>query len=235
MSDSGSEKNTHSGHRERLKSRFLESGLDSFNELNTLELILFFTIPRGDTNPLAHALLDEFGSLEAVLDAPYEELLKVKGIGEKSAQLIKLFPGTFKKYSCAKSAVPNKSCSTETTAEYLFGFFADKKTENLAVLCYDARGTFRKCSVIAQGDFNTAEIDFRRIAGEILKHDAVRVVLAHNHPNGVVKPSFADVDTTRNIVVILKRLNVAVADHIIIGGREYYSMRSDSKYEQMFV
>lgn len=234
MSDDKAQNNIHDGHRKRLKGRFLESGLDTFSDLNTLELVLFFIIPRGDTNPLAHALIDEFGSLSAVLDAPYEALLKVNGVGEKTAQMLKLFPGVFKKYSCSKSQGSGKMRNAQETAEYLFGFFADKKVENLAVMCYDAKGTFRKCTVIAQGDFNAAEVNFRRIAEEILKHDAAKIVLAHNHPNGVAKPSFADIDTTRNIAVMLKRLNVAVVDHLIIGGGEYYSMRSDPKYEQIF-
>ena len=81
---------THKGHRERLKNRFLGTGLDSFTDVQALELLLFYAIPMKDTNPIAHALLNRFGSLSQVLDAPVEELKKVPGISDHAAVLLHL-------------------------------------------------------------------------------------------------------------------------------------------------
>ena len=127
----------HDGHRQRLKERFLKEGLDNFNELQVLELLLFYCIPRQDTNPIAHALLDRFGSLAQVLEAPASELLKVPGIGEGTATFLPLMSSLCRYYLVHRTSSNVILSTIEQFGNYLLPFFCGRRNEVVYLLCLE--------------------------------------------------------------------------------------------------
>ena len=113
----------HDGHRERLKERFIEHGLTSFNELNALEMLLFYAIPRKDTNPIAHALLDRFGSLNAVFDASVRELCEVEGIGQNAAVQARLYRAKSLVDGCVTIALLSVAIAPDSKISVWLDFF----------------------------------------------------------------------------------------------------------------
>lgn len=217
----------HDGHRERLRGRFLEHGLDSFNELNALELLLFYAIPRKDTNPIAHALLDRFGSLHGVFDAGVRELTEVEGVGESAAALIKLIPQIMRKslISCCDSN-PVITNSREA-AEYLVPRFLFEKEEFILLLCLDSRKKLISCTEIGRGVVNSVDINVRRIAEIALKNRASYVMISHNHPDSTILPSREDDYVTQQVYSTMRSIGIPLLDHLIVSGEDYSSY-SDS-------
>lgn len=214
----------HDGHRERMKQRFLEYGLDSFADHNVLELLLFFAVPRRDTNPLAHALLNRFGSLEAVLEADVAELKKVPGIGDSAAALIHLVPQISKRYFVNKGQHDQILNSTAAAGRYLVPRFFYERSEVVYVLCLDAKRKVLCCKEISRGEVNTAEVSIRKIVEVALSHNATSVILAHNHTSGVAIPSVEDEAVTKQIRTALNCVGIALTDHIVVGGEDFVSM-----------
>ena len=220
----------HDGHRERLKSRFLEHGIDSFNDLNALELLLFYAIPRRDTNVIAHALLDRFGSLSGVFEASVPELTDVPGVGENAALLIKLVPQMMKKYELSKVGDMRTFRSSAQVAQFLIPRFLAEREELVLVLCLDSRSSMLCCQVLNRGVVNAVDISTRRLVETALKHKASAVVLAHNHPDGVAMPSREDEAFTEKTAEALRLMGIRMMDHIIVAGKNYFSMRESGFY-----
>ena len=153
----------HDGHRQRLKQRFLEEGLESFTDIQVLELLLFFSVPRQDTNPIAHALLDHFGSLYQVLEAPVEELRKVKGVGEQSALLLSLMNDVARYYQVDRTMREKILPTVQACGEYLVPFFFGRNVETVFLLCLDAKCKVLCCKEVGQGSVNSAGISVRKI------------------------------------------------------------------------
>ena len=214
----------HKDHRKRLKTRFLENGLDSFTDIQALELLLFFAIPQGDTNPLAHGLLNHFGSLSQVLDADVEELKKVSGIGDHAATLLRLVPELSRYYQvdCAKRT--EVLTSLDACGAYLVSRFFGRMVEMVFLLCLDAKCKVLCCREIGEGSVNAASISVRKVVETALSANATTVVLAHNHPSGVALPSAEDVQTTRRIAAALKAVDVTLIDHIVVAEGDFISM-----------
>ncbi len=217
----------HSGHRKRMKERFNNHGIDNFNDINLLELLLFYAIPRGDTNPLAHDLLDTFGSLSAVMEAPMEELMKVKGVGENTATLIKLIPAVCRKHmiSCAEPVTTFNS--TRELGKYFVPRFMFMRDEELHIMCLDDMNRMINCRKLFNGVPNATEINIRKIVEVALNFNATKIVLAHNHPDGVALPSQSDRTITKKIESALMPMGIQLLDHIIVGGYDYVSLRED--------
>lgn len=220
----------HDGHRERLKARFSEHGLDSFNDLNALELLLFYAIPRKDTNVIAHELLDRFGSLSAVFDASLQELTEVPGIGESAALLIKLVPQMMKKSELSKVSDIKQFRRSSEAARFLVPRFMGEKDEMALLLCLDARSVLICCEVLNRGVVNAVDISTRRLVELALKHKASTVVLAHNHPDGIAMPSREDEIFTGKARTALELMGIGLMDHIIIAGDRYFSMRDSGLF-----
>ncbi|MGN0982397.1 MAG: RadC family protein [Candidatus Limivicinus sp.] len=220
----------HDGHRERLKSRFLEHGIDSFNDLNALELLLFYAIPRRDTNVIAHALLDRFGGLSGVFDASIPELTDVPGIGENTALLIKLVPQMMKKCELSKVSDMRSFRKSSQVAQYLIPRFMGEREEMVLLLCLDDRNNMLCCEVLNRGVVNAVDISVRRLVETALKHKASAVVLSHNHPNGVAAPSREDEVFTEKAQDALRLIGIRMTDHIIISDKNYFSMRESGFY-----
>jgi len=213
----------HDGHRKRLIRRFLEEELDNFNPHNILELLLFYGIPRRDTNVIAHTLLDHFGSLSGVMDAPFAELVAIEGVGEHAASLIKLIPQLARAYSSDKSndIVLN---STEKAGQYLLSRYIGRNEEVVYMVCIDSKCRITGTALIHRGSVNAAEVNIRKIMSTALKYNAVGVVIAHNHPGGVALPSSADLVTTHRIREMLAPVNIQLVDHIIIADNDFVSL-----------
>ncbi len=220
----------HDGHRERLKSRFLEHGMDSFNDLNALELLLFYAIPRRDTNVIAHALLDRFGGLSGVFDASIPELTDVPGVGENAALLIKLVPQMVKKCELSKVSDMRTFHKSSQVAQFLIPRFLEEREELVLVLCLDTRNNLLCCEVLNRGVVNAVDISTRRLVEHALKHKASAVVLAHNHPDGVAMPSREDEIFTGKAQEALRLMGIRMMDHIIVAGKNYFSMRDSGFY-----
>ena len=214
----------HDGHRERMKKRFLEEGLDGFTQIQALELLLFYCIPQKDTNPLAHALLDRFGSLSQVLEAPVEELRKVPGVGAHTAIFLHLITEAGRFYLVNRSSQENILPSLESCAEYMLPFFFGRKVETVFLLCLDAKCKVLCCKEIGEGSVNAAGISVRRVVETALNAGASTVVLAHNHPSGLALPSPEDIQTTRRLAMALSAVEIHLADHIVVADGDYVSM-----------
>ncbi len=215
----------HEGHRERLRDRFRQHGLDGFNEINALELALFYAIPRRDTNVIAHALLDHFGSLQAIFAASEQELCEVEGIGVQAASLLRLIPQLMRKSACAaadKIRVVRKSADA---AAYLIPRFLYEQEEVILLLCLDSQKRIITCAEIGRGVVNAAETSLRRLVETALKYKSSSVILAHNHPDGLARPSVEDDMVTKQASRSLSLVGVVLHDHIIVAGEDYASFR----------
>ena len=219
----------HDGHREKMRQRFLRGGLDAFADHEALELLLYYAIPRKDTNPIAHALMERYGSLSAVLTAPVEDLEKVEGIGESAAVLLKLAPQLYRKARLSDAEQETVLNSVSRVGAYLLDRFAGEKNEVLYQLCLDRKGKLLACKKLGEGDIASAELDIRRLVENALLTGASSVILAHNHPSGVALPSEEDYIATSRAKEALAVVGVVLTDHIIVADGDFVSM-SDSGY-----
>ena len=153
----------HDGHREKMRQRFLTTGLDGFADHEALELLLYYALPRRDTNPIAHALMERYGSLAAVLSAPVEDLQKVSGIGESSAILLKLTAQLYRKARLAETELETALTSSEQVGTYLLERFAGEQKEVVYQLCLDRKGKLLVCKHLGDGDATSVLLDIRRI------------------------------------------------------------------------
>lgn len=217
----------HDGHRKRMKERFLRHGLNSFDDHNVLELLLFYAIPRQDTNELAHRLMDTFGSLDAVFEAEPEMLMSVEGIGENAAALIRLVPEVTKRYLTVKSEMGDILSDATAAGRYFLPRFINCKTETVYMACLDAKMKVLDCRPLSSGSVNTAHVDVRSIVGIALQQNASAVVLAHNHTSGIALPSKEDESATILVKQALATVGVDLVDHIIIAGDDFISMSDD--------
>lgn len=225
----------HKGHRSRLKARMLKEGLDKFEPHNILELLLFFSIPRQDTNVIAHRLLNHFGSLSAVFDASFEELQEINGIGENSAYLIKLIPELSRAYIDDKHSVGIVLDNPQKVGDFLLNKFIGRNEEVVTLLLMDNKCKMLNCSVVFEGSVNAAAISIRKIAELALRSHASVAVIAHNHPNGIALPSKEDVETTKKLRDALKLVSVELVDHIVVADNDYISMAQSAKYRSIFI
>lgn len=214
-----SDSNIHQGHRKRMKQAMLEHGLDGLNEHQVLELLLFYGISNGDTNPTAHRLIQHFGSLKGVLEADYNDLLKVNGIGENAASLIKfaqMFSGVYLRASSFTDGVLNIS-DTTGLRKYYEAVFLGVKDEQVRAMLFDDELNMVKEQLIVEGTIGKVELSTRRFTDFVIRNNCSRVVIAHNHPNGSALPSGADVAATRELQEIMSRIDITLLDHIIVG------------------
>ena len=221
----------HDGHRARMKRRFLEHGLDSFDDHNVLELLLFYAIPRGDVNPLAHELITRFGSLSAVFDAPLDELMKVPGIGESAALLIKLVPQMSRRYMISRTRSDNILNSTQKAGNYLMQFFYGERDEVVYMACLDAKCKVINCKMIFRGGVNSANISVRKLVENALLYNSTSVIIAHNHTSGIALPSQEDIATTKKIEEALRAVDIILNDHIIVADDDYVSLADNGIFK----
>nr|VFJ72339.1 MAG: DNA repair protein RadC [Candidatus Kentron sp. FW] len=216
--------NLHRGHRERLRNRFLSEGLDSFEEHQVLELILFEVIQRGDTNPIAHRLLDRFGSLSAVLEADPADLATVEGVGKRVATFLTLLPAITRRYFHNRvTRNPLQLNNSDLVAEYFIPLMAGRSEEVFYVLCLDSQCQVLYPALISEGTVKENLVYPRRVVEVAIRHRAASVIFAHNHPSGTIHPSKEDERLTRHLVQALGGVDIMVLDHVIVAGKDVYS------------
>lgn len=223
------QKNIHAGHRQRLFDRYANGGVDSFSDVELLELLLTYAIPRKDTNPIAHRLLDTFGSLSAVFEAPQLSLQKVEGMTQRSATMLRLLPQSWKRYDLSRQSETKVFRTTEECGDYLVPFFRGLREERVRILCLDAKCKLLDCRELSQGSVNSAAMPIRRIVETALAVNATSVMIAHNHPSGIALPSTEDVEATHRLKEALANVDVILIDHIVVSDNDYVSML-DSQY-----
>ncbi|MBR4863472.1 MAG: RadC family protein [Oscillospiraceae bacterium] len=221
----------HSGHRERLREKFLNGGLSAFNEHEKLELLLTYCIPRKDVNEIAHLLINRFGSLLQVLQAPEKELMTVAGVGASVACFLRLMNETHR-YLCISQATSKPQMhSYRDYGEYLVSFFIGKRVETVYLLCMDAKGEVIGCYLVSEGSVVSANISIRKLLEIAINCNAATVVLAHNHPGGFAVPSREDKVTTKQIAKALSNAEIVLADHIIVADDDFVSMVQSNAYD----
>lgn len=220
----------HDGHRQRLKARFLEEGLDHFDEKHALELLLFYCVPRVDTSPLAFRLLEHFKSFDAVLDATQMELMEVPGVGENVAAFLSLLKSSWSYYGIVKNKKQKVLKTLEECAEYLQPYFVCKPVELVYMLCLDAKRKVLCCKLVGEGSVNSASVSIRKIVETAINANATTVVLAHNHPSGLAVPSGEDVQTTQRLIKALEAVEIVLAEHFVFAEGEFVSILQSRGY-----
>ena len=214
------------GHRNRVRERYLNTGLDTFQDYEALELLLFYAIPRKDTKSTAKNLIARFGSLPAVLDATSAELTEA-GLSPNAAILLKLVPDMNRYYAVKTDGAGQKVHSTSDAGRILCAMFRHEQTESVRLLCLNAGGKVLKLALLNEGDINAVHFSVRKIVETALSAKAVSVILAHNHPGGTLTPSREDLDATNSAKAALSTVGIQLLDHLIISGDNYCSLRED--------
>ena len=213
----------HDGHRDRMRKRFLENELNGFADHEALELLLYYAIPRGDVNPLAHALLDRFGSLSGVFSAPVELLAQVKGVGTQTAVLLRLVPQIAQR---ARLTDLERELALNTRArvgQYLLELFSRERNEAVYEICLDGKGKLLACRRLGEGSASAVNLDIRKVVQNAIVYAASSVILAHNHPSGVALPSQEDHAATLRVKAALEAIDVRLEDHIVVADHDFIS------------
>ena len=217
--------NIHKDHRSRLKKQFIENGIDALTDIQKLELLLFYAIPQKDTNPLAHNLINEFGSLSDVMSASYHELMKVDGVKENSATLIKFF-GSMLNY-CSRPESDTLINSSEKAKEFVSKYFNHVSVEQFYVFCLTKSNVIKKAFLINSGSTSEVNVEIRNITEKALETNCNRMIIAHNHPQGKAIMSGQDCRFTYSLLCSCILNNIELLDHIIVGTDKTISL-----YEQ---
>lgn len=207
--------------------------MDAFEEHQVLELLLFFALPRKDTNPIAHRLLKKFGSIAGVFNAPLSELQSVEGVGEHAALLIKMQHSLLFKYQQSYHKEKLNLSSHKMCVNYIYEKMRYLNHEEFHILCLDSSLNLIRYLPMFKGTVNAAGVNIRQITQKVLSLDCAAVVAAHNHPSGTAYPSFEDIELTEILLTALKYQDVELLDHIIITSRAHYSMLADNKIAEL--
>lgn len=224
--------NPHNGHRNRLRKKFLDNGFDGLEKHEVLELVLYYGIPRKDTNPIAHKLLDSFGSISAVMDAPVDKL-KEAGISENCAIYLKMIPQICRMYMEDKHNNKDKIINSDNIGDKLKYKFVGRDYEAIVLMLMDSKYKEVFCGVVSKGSISACEVYVRKIIELAVLYNAKFAVLSHNHPSGLALPSNDDILTTKKIYNALGLVDVALIDHIIVADDDYVSLRESGFMEEM--
>jgi len=227
--------NVHSGHRQRLKDEFLSGGFgENTPDHKWLELLLFYCIVQKDTNELAHRLIDKFGSLCGVFEAPAEELLKYPGITESNIALLKMVIPIARKCAIEKSNDLLKISNPDNVGHYLVSKYYGLSNERFSIVCVNQIGKIIDFKFLSDGDISTVGLSTRDLIKYVLEKNCYCAVIAHNHPNGFALPSKSDIDSTIKVRNVLASVNVKLLDHIIISGKDFVSLAQSKEYYDIF-
>ena len=216
----------HTGHRERMRERLKKNGASSFQDHELLEMLLYNIYPRQDTNEKAHRILAEYGgSLELLLSADIADLERRCSLSGNGAVLFAIVSEMARRGVQGRFKERMVIDSTDIAGNYAKFLLSGEKRECFYVLCLDAKSRLISSVIISMGTVNETHVYIRSIAEAAIKFNARSIILAHNHPGGGVIPSSSGVETTANIVKVMNMIDVYVADHIIVAGDEYLSMR----------
>lgn len=224
----------HDGHRERMREKFRKSGFDNMHPHEILEMLLYYSVPRKDTNELAHALLNHFGSFSAVLDASEDELCKVNGITQTSATLIKMIMPISRVYHSEASKVKVINEPSES-GNHFVKLFGGCTSERVMAIYLDNHCRVLCTEQVCDGDVAQVVVNFRKILETAMKYSMTSaVIVAHNHPGGIALPSQSDITATQELRKMLAAIGISLVDHIIVAGDDYISMASSNGFKHLF-
>lgn len=224
----------HGGHRDRLRERYALGGLEALSDHEVLELLLTYSIPRKDVNPLAHQLMSRFGSLSAVMEADIDDLNGISGIGERSGMLLHMVPDLARRYLLDRLTPRPLLTTTEKAGEYASALYIGIKTEMLYLLCLDARCSLRRAVKLAEGSAASVTLDMQKLVGEALRIGTQNAILLHNHPAGSLRPSKEDIELTSQVLKALAMVNIVLLDHIIVSEHGFYSFLKNGQFQRGF-
>ena len=231
--------NPHEQHRERLRKMFLYCNPQKMPDHMLLEFLLCYAIPRTDTNPIAHRLINRFGSIENALDADVEELQKVEGVGESAALLLKMIPLFCHRYASNKLKQRTDFQSIDRAADFFKDYYISKNKEMVCALLLDNAHRLI-CNVeLYEGAVNSSNVNTRKLAQIALSYNAAELILAHNHPSGDPTPSDADLYTTKHLMKAFSAIDLNLRAHLIIAGNRYVdvvqTVYDNAKYEVKYM
>lgn len=212
--------NPHKGHRSRLKNEFLKNGLDNFELYRIIELLLFFSIPQGDVNELAHRLADRYGSLAAMCDAPVEQLAQTEGVGMHTATLIKLVPALARRYILGGGS-KDRYDNIEKLGKMLCARYVGITNEVVYLTLLDNSYKMIDFIKIHEGSVNSVAVNPRACIEAAIDRRAAMAVISHNHPHGIAVASSDDMNTTKTLSDAFEIVGIPLLEHIIVAGNVY--------------
>ncbi|MCD8390714.1 MAG: hypothetical protein LUD03_02605 [Firmicutes bacterium] len=227
------EDNVHKDHRKRMYARYDQMKFEGFNDHEVLEMLLFYVIKMRNTNDIAHALLNRFGSLEGVLNASAEKLVKVENVGYETARYLNMWGNAFKRSDYVK---PPKNFRGDAAEKFLINLFKGKQREEMYIICLDPRDNILNCRMLDSGSFESAGIDVGKAIRTAIDYDSAQVVFAHNHPSGITVASNADINVTSILLSAMNLVGIRMRDHIIVAGEKCVSITREYniKEEKIF-
>ncbi len=222
----------HKEHRKRMKQRFTDFGLDSFQDHEALELLLFYGLPYKNTNGMAHDLLNKFGSFSGVFGASRDDLKSISGIGEHTALLLELMPALFRRYSMDLMSEQRRFDDREKLSEYVINHFIGQTREHVQLFLFDSAMRRIDSIMLCEGGLNAVSVNSEAVAEHVFSNRAASFVIAHNHPSGDPEPTFEDLCITRSIWRSLAALNREMVEHYIVAGSK--SMPILARAKEMF-
>lgn len=227
-------KSVHSGHRLRVKERFLREGLDNFEAHQVLEMLLFFGIPMKDTNEIAHSLLDTFGSIYRVMEASYEDIRRIPGMTDNAAILIRFSCQLARRYWVDRCEMGVVVYCSKDIGDFIKYQFMGETVESVFVVSMDNRAKVLNCTRISRGNVSSSDINLRKILQLALRDNATQIAIVHNHPNGHAFPSPADIAVTHQLAMGLLPADIRVLDHIIVSDDDFVSLADTEDYASLF-
>lgn len=215
-----------SGHRARLRQRLIGQGEEALLDHELIEYLLALAIPRRDTKPLAKALIAEFGGIGALLSAPPDALLRVKGMGETSVAALKIAQATALRLLRSEVSQRPVLANWQALLDYLRADMAHHAIERVRVLHLNTRNILIRDELMSEGSIDEAAVHVREVIKRAIDLGSAAIILVHNHPGGDPAPSRADIDLTRRIAEAAKRLGITLHDHLIIGSEGHVSLRA---------
>ena len=221
------------GHRQRLRERFLESGLSGFHDYEVVELLLTLATPRKDCKVAAKAAMRRFKTLQGVLEASAKELCRVEGIGPKNLLGVKLIKAVGDRYLKKKLIEKDPLNNSQELFDYLYHSIRDKNRECFNVIFLDAKNRVIASETLFEGTLTASSVYPREVVIAALHHHAAALIFAHNHPSGDPQPSQEDIGITRRLVFACRVMGITVHEHLIIGSDGYFSFADQGYIARM--
>ncbi len=209
------EKDIHAGHRERMLKKYELMGADAFSDHELMEMLLYFSIPRCNTNETAHTLIRDFNGLYNALSSKYELICNSIGIGNKSALLVRLASDTVRSSELSHFAnVPLHTFFRQT--HYIFNWFKGKPAGTVMAIMLDKSKNLMTTVCLSKGKMMRADFYTEKVLDCALKNKAKYVILAHNHKNNIDEPSINDLYLTSEVRLSLESKNIKLLEHYIV-------------------
>ena len=217
--------NPHAEHRKRMRERYKKNGAASLELHEFIELILYYALPRVNTNKIAHRLVDKFKNFAGILEASEDALKEIRGVSDSTALFFKIIADAVKLYNLDKAQESGEIKNKTYYEDYLVRYFKTETVEKVLLICLNARMGMISEDIICSGSVNSTRVDMNKMLKTALVNNASSVILAHNHPGGTAYPSPDDIETTRRILNIFNEVGINFVDHYIVAGHQVASVR----------